>query len=1068
MRTTDRQLYKIGAFILLLVLISATLVIGAPERLRVGFDDNPPFCSVSADGKVQGLFPDVFEEIAAKEGWHYDYVRCIRSQCMEDLASGKLDVLLSTGYSPQRAEHMDFSKEFLLVNWGQVYVANNEKLESIHLLENKRIAIVRGNIHGIAFRRLLADFGKSATFIEVDKMEDVLTELSKGNVDAGIVNRVFGQANEEKYHVHATPISFIPIEIKFAVPKGKHADIIAALDSHIAKLKQQPGSVYARSYEHWIGSRSVRRVIPDWVLPTVSSAILATVVLILGVVWLRFEVRRKTAALSQAKEEAESNQRLYRATLDNTSQFQGLLSPDGTVLNVNQTSLNIIGTNKESVIGNLFWETSWWKHDQKEQERLKDAIGRCAKGESINYETTHQDFKGNLLYIDFSLHPVMDDAGAIIYLIPEGRDISERKRAEEQLRESEERYRQLVELSPDAIFIQSDGRIVYINAAGARLFGVEDRARLLGKQALELIHPDYLEIVRARMRKVKEENTEVPLIEEKYLRLDGTSVNVEVIATPFIHQSKHAVQVIARDITKRKFVEQALHESKEKISQILNSTAEGIYGVDLNGNCTFCNVSVLRILGYDNEGALIGKNMHELIHHTKANGTPYPKDECAANAAIFKGEYFHRDREFLWRADSTRFPAEYWAHPIFRGNELMGAVVTFVDITERVALENQFLQSQKMESVGRLAGGVAHDFNNMLGVILGHVELAMMKVNPEEPINTNLTEIRAAAQRSADLTRQLLAFARRQTVAPKVLDLNDCVATMLKMLQRLIGEDIDLVWIPGSDLWPIKIDPAQIDQLLTNLCVNARDAIAGVGKVTIETENIAFDKAYCDMHTGFVCGEYVMLAVSDDGSGMSKEVIDNLFEPFFTTKAIGKGTGLGLATVYGIVKQNEGVIKVCSEPGEGTTFKVHLPRFAGQAIEPQAESKAEIPKGQGETILLVEDEPAILNVGRAMLEEVCYKVLTAGTPGEALRQFKSHGPEIQLLITDVVMPEMNGRDLAKLICDINPGLKCLFTSGYTANVIAHHSVLDEGVNFLQKPFSIDDLASKVREVLEQK
>jgi CheY-like chemotaxis protein len=344
----------------------------------------------------------------------------------------------------------------------------------------------------------------------------------------------------------------------------------------------------------------------------------------------------------------------------------------------------------------------------------------------------------------------------------------------------------------------------------------------------------------------------------------------------------------------------------------------------------------------------------------------------------------------------------------------------------------------------------------------------MRKVNTAEPINSNLTEIRAAAQRSADLTKQLLAFARRQTVAPIVLDLNDCVATMLKILKRLIGEDIDLVCIPRSDLWPIKIDPAQIDQLLTNLCVNARDAIAGVGKVTIETENIAFDKAYCDIHTGFVCGEYVMLAVSDDGSGMSKEVIDNLFEPFFTTKAIGKGTGLGLATVYGIVKQNEGFIKVYSEPGEGTTFKVHLPRFAGQAIEPQDENNAEIPKGQGETILLVDDELAILNVGRAMPEELCYKVLTAGTPGEALRQFKAHGPEIQLLITDVVMPEMNGRDLAKLILGITPGLKCLFTSGYTANVIALYSVLDEGVNFLQKPFSINDFASKVREVLEQK
>jgi CheY-like chemotaxis protein len=286
------------------------------------------------------------------------------------------------------------------------------------------------------------------------------------------------------------------------------------------------------------------------------------------------------------------------------------------------------------------------------------------------------------------------------------------------------------------------------------------------------------------------------------------------------------------------------------------------------------------------------------------------------------------------------------------------------------------------------------------------------------------------------------------------------------MLRRLIGEDIELVWIPGADLWPVKIDPSQIDQLLVNLCVNARDAITGVGKVIIETENTTFDGAYCNVHPGFIRGEYVMLAVSDDGCGMNKDVLDHLFEPFFTTKELGKGTGLGLSTVYGIVKQNEGFINVYSEPGWGTAFKIYLPRFVGEAVESMAESTAETPKGRGETVLLVEDEALILDVGRAMLERLGYTVLTANTPGEALRQAKAHASEIQLLITDVVMPEMNGRGMAKLIRDTKPGLKCLFTSGYTANVIAHRGVLEEGVNFLQKPFSMEDLASKVRQALE--
>ena len=326
--------------------------------------------------------------------------------------------------------------------------------------------------------------------------------------------------------------------------------------------------------------------------------------------------------------------------------------------------------------------------------------------------------------------------------------------------------------------------------------------------------------------------------------------------------------------------------------------------------------------------------------------------------------------------------------------------------------------------------------------------------------------IEDTAHRSADLTRQLLTFARKQTIAPKALDINGAVSGMLKMLQRLIGEDLDLVWTPGADLWQVKIDPSQIDQLLVNLCVNARDAITGVGRINIETENIAIDEVYCAFHPSFACGEYVMLAVSDNGHGMSKEVLDHIFEPFFTTKEVGKGTGLGLATVYGIVKQNSGFVNVYSESGKGATFKIYLPRFVGKAMEPTVEIAAEMPRGSGETVLLVEDEMPILDVSKEILEQLGYFVLIASTPGEALRLAKTHAAKIHLLITDVVMPVMNGRDLSKLISNIKPGVKCLFISGYTANVIAHQGVLDEGVNFIQKPFSMKGLAFKVREVLD--
>jgi nitrogen-specific signal transduction histidine kinase/CheY-like chemotaxis protein len=390
------------------------------------------------------------------------------------------------------------------------------------------------------------------------------------------------------------------------------------------------------------------------------------------------------------------------------------------------------------------------------------------------------------------------------------------------------------------------------------------------------------------------------------------------------------------------------------------------------------------------------------------------------------------------------------------------------DITERLRLAAEFRQAQKMESVGRLAGGVAHDYNNMLSVIIGYAELAMGKVDPSDPLHSDLNEIFNAAKRSAEITRQLLAYARKQTIQPTVLDMNETVAGMLKILRHLIGEDIDLTWLPETGVWPVKMDPTQIDQILTNLFVNARDAISGVGNITIETHMVALDEAYCADHAGFVPGEFVLLAVSDTGCGMDKEILGNIFEPFFTTKDADHGTGLGLATVYGIVKQNNGFINVYSEPGNGTVFRIYLPRHMGKAEEIKGATVAEILSSRGETVLLVEDEPAILKMSRRMLEKLGYQVLAAGSPSEAMRLAGEFSGKIHLLITDVVMPGMNGRDFAGQLHALCPDIKTLFMSGYSTDVIAHRGVLEGGMNFLQKPFSIKDLSVKARATLDQK
>ena len=654
-----------------------------------------------------------------------------------------------------------------------------------------------------------------------------------------------------------------------------------------------------------------------------------------------------------------------------------------------------------------------WELDEIWNQRLmKDGFSGIYEKEYIRKD-------GTIIPIELQSFTIFDSFGKVEYLWGVARDITERKRAEEDLRESEEQVRITLEaiLSPEGDI--GDLKLKDIIDAPAIQAIMEDFFALTGMGVAILdLHGDVLvacgwqdicvkfhRVHPETFRNCVESDTELSRgVEPGTSKLYRCRNNMWDIATPITLGGRHMGNV---------FLGQFLFKDEEPDRGVFLEQA--------------------RRYGFDENEYLLAL-----------------------------------DRVPRWSRAKVEQVMDFYSRFARMISDLSyGNIKLARSLTERDRLESQLLQSQKMEAVGRLAGGIAHDFNNMLSVILGNTELALAQLDLPVQCRDSLQEIHSAARRSADLTHQLLAFARRQTITPRILSLNDTVNEMLNMLQRLIGENIELIWKPQSDIWPVKIDPTQVDQVLANLLVNARDAIEGVGEVTIGVENKQLDKAYCAEHPGFVPGEYVVLTVSDSGCGMDSEKTKNIFDPFFTTKEQGAGTGLGLSMVYGIVKQNKGFIYVYSEPDKGTVFRIYLPRYTKKFEAEAAHSPPPIAPGGKETVLLVEDEPAILKLTGQMIEKLGYKVLSASMPCEAIRLAEEHIGDIHLLITDVIMPEMNGRQLAKKILNIYPGIKRLFVSGYTADIIADHNVLDESVHFLQKPFSLETLAAKIREVLER-
>lgn len=721
-------------------------------------------------------------------------------------------------------------------------------------------------------------------------------------------------------------------------------------------------------------------------------------------------------------------------------------------------------------------------HPENGREALRQALAEAfaRRAPIVNFENVVQTKDGRIAWVSTSGLPVLASDGALQGYRGSDVDVTARKRAQDELRASEAQKKTVLDHIPASIaLLDRDLRVLWANRTAAVSAG-QRPDDMVGKPCHvfwadpALPCRDCPAVVAIQTRKECQKTVHTP---------DGRVWDES--AVPLLDDAGQvaAIVEIALDVTARTATDERLralleesnqarqallgiledHDRAEadlkRLATAIEQSADSIVVTDAQGAIQYVNPAFETVSGYRREEVL-GQNPR-LLRSGKQDAEFYR----TMWATLVVGQPW-QGRLVNRRKDGAPYVEDAVISPVV---DAQGQIANYVavkrDVSEQLRLAAQLQQAQKMDSIGRLAGGVAHDFNNMLTVILGHADMKLADPHLDPAIRASLEEIRGAANDSAALTRQLLAFARKQTIAPRRLDLNETVGRSLQMLRRLLGENVELGWRPNDAVLFVQADPAQIDQILVNLCVNARDAIVGTGRIDIETAAATLDAAFCAANPGAAAGDYVRLTVRDTGSGMDAETLAHVFEPFFTTKPTGAGTGLGLSTVYGIVKQNDGYIAVASRPGQGATFDVYLPRCAAPAKAPTA-PPAPGPAVEGtSTVLLVDDEPAILAMTAQMLHSLGYAVRAARTPAEALRLAHEHPGPIHLLLSDVVMPGMNGRDLARTLGDLRPGLRVLFMSGYTNDVIATLGRLDGELPFLRKPFSRDELAAKIREVL---
>jgi PAS domain S-box-containing protein len=760
-------------------------------------------------------------------------------------------------------------------------------------------------------------------------------------------------------------------------------------------------------------------------------------------------VYRLTAAVAYWRRTEEA----YRLIFEDASDAIAIANPAFKILEVNGRATEVFGYSRADLLRMSLKDLLALEERAPVPVKLERVLG---KGETALYERRFEHPGGETVTAEIGVRALRDGR-----LIAIGRDVTARRRAEEALRASEALTRSVVYTAADGIVTaDQSGTIQSFNPAAERMFGYAAEEVIGQNLAMLMPQPDsdrHNSYIQAYLQ------TGIKKIigigrEAQALRKDGTRFPIELAVSEMLLPGRRMFTGILHDITNRKAAEATLKDTNARLEAIIETSPLAITTLDLSGRVLAWNPAAERMFGWS--GAEVLDQVLPVVPEAERTEL---LDRIRGGEPLLSVE-----RQRL-RKDGSTIEVTLWTAPLYDpAGEVSGVTGIYADVTQSKLLEEQFRQAQKMEAVGRLAGGIAHDFNNILTVITGYGEMVAERIASDPPMLEEVQEILKAADHATVLTRQLLIFSRRHVVKQEALDLNTVVAKLERMLRRIIGEDVELVTAPGAGLALVRADTAQVEQVVMNLAVNARDAMPGGGRLTIETANIELGAEYGKGHIGVKEGEYVMLAVSDTGKGIPPEVRSRLFEPFFTTKERGKGTGLGLSTVYGIVKQSGGEIWVYSELGKGTTFKIYLPQVLDDERRPaQVAEPSPVEHGE-ETLLLAEDEPGVRALARDVLRQHGYQVLEAMDVPDALRICREHPERIDLLLTDVVMPVMSGRELAERVAEIRPEIKVLYMSGYTDNIVVSHGVTSIDKEFLQKPFTPRSLARKVRESLDRR